>query len=74
MADERRFVRTARRWQLLYWLEVILLVSVLAADFIVEYRLGVRRRRGTLADGGLRSNRPGGNLRVFAIRLGFRRS
>ena len=51
MADERRFVRTARRWQLLYWLEVILLVSVLAADFIVEYRLGVRRRRGTLAGG-----------------------
>ena len=51
MADERRFVRTARRWQLLYWLEVILLVIVLVADFIVEHRLGIRSWRGTLFGG-----------------------
>ena len=51
MADERLFVRTARRWQFLYWLGVILLVIVLAADFIVEHRLGVRGRHGTLLGG-----------------------
>lgn len=51
MADELRFVRIARRWQLLYWLEVILFAGVLVADFIVENRLGIRSHRGTLAGG-----------------------
>ena len=74
MADERRFVRTARRWQLLYWLEVILFAGVLVADFVIENRLGIRSHRGTLAGGFLRSNRPGSGLWMYAIRLAFRQS